>query len=162
MHLGDEDLLSQGVSFLTYLAKLSFISIRTNTAVTMTTKPRLTCGVTNTRIALVSPSSIYTGRQCEHWYEPKLLTHSRSAGKSCFPNRHSSTSSQNLRKKPKLKTLHYKTFLPTLWKWPCVSVYFSFCSSSYLSFSHPFSQDSSPVLLSFLYLSIARIIFWQL
>ena len=96
----------------------------------------------------VSPSSIYPSRQCEHWYEPKLLTHSRSAGKSCFPNRHSSTSSQNLRKKPKLKTLHYKTFLPTLWKWPCVSVYFSFCSSSCLSFSHLFSQDSyacSPV-----------------
>ena len=48
MNLGDKDLLSRGVSFLTYLAKLSFISVRTNTAVTTTTKPRLTCGVTNT------------------------------------------------------------------------------------------------------------------
>ena len=52
MNLGDKDLLSRGVSFLTYLAKLSFISVRTNTAVTMTTKPRLTFRVTNARIAL--------------------------------------------------------------------------------------------------------------
>ena len=52
MNLGDKDLLSRGVSFLTYLAKLSFISVRTNTAVTMTSKPCLTCRVTNTRIAL--------------------------------------------------------------------------------------------------------------
>ena len=52
VNLGDKDLLSRGVSFLTYLAKLSFKSVRTNTAVTMTTKPRLTCRVTNARIAL--------------------------------------------------------------------------------------------------------------
>ena len=51
-------------------------------------------------------------------------------------------------KKSKLKTLQDGTPRPTLWKWPCVSVYFSFCSSSCLSFSHLLSQDSfacSPV-----------------
>ena len=96
----------------------------------------------------VSPSSIYPGLQCEHWYEPKVLTHSPSAGQSCFPDTHSSTSTQNLRKKSKLKTPQDETPRPTLWKWPCVSVYFSFCSSSCLSFSHLLSQDSfacSPV-----------------
>ena len=51
----------------------------------------------------VSPSSIYPGLQCEHWYEPKVLTHLRSAGQWCFPGTHSSTSTQNLRKKTKAK-----------------------------------------------------------